>query len=139
MLQSTEVKNSNAMELESLKRQIAYLEKNKVKIDKLVTDRHVQVASYMANEKPHVEHSYDVWHVAKGNILILVYNMQFSNSTDKSFFIYVSENKVYKYIYRRKKETDKSSRKKKKKFKSIKSWIGVCICYDLCPVTSVQY
>jgi hypothetical protein len=27
MLQSTEVKNSNAMELESLKRQIAYLEK----------------------------------------------------------------------------------------------------------------
>lgn len=54
------------MELESLKRQIAYLEKNDVQITKLVTDRHVQVAAYMANEKPNIVHAYDVWHVAKG-------------------------------------------------------------------------
>ena len=64
--QSTEVKNSNAMELESLKRQLKFLEDNEVQVTKLVTDRHVQVSSYMANEKPDVEHVFDVWHVAKG-------------------------------------------------------------------------
>ena len=54
------------MELESFKRQMKYLEENDVQITKLVTDRHVQVAVYMANEKPQIAHSYDVWHVAKG-------------------------------------------------------------------------
>ena len=58
--------NSNGMELESLKRQLSYLEKEKIDVKKLVTDRHVQVTSYMANEKPEIEHSYDVWHFAKG-------------------------------------------------------------------------
>ncbi|XP_028397455.1 uncharacterized protein LOC114521281 [Dendronephthya gigantea] len=66
VIKSTEVKNSNAMELESLKRQLKYLEDNRIEVEKLVTDRHVQVSTYMANEKPEVEHSYDVWHVAKG-------------------------------------------------------------------------
>lgn len=41
------------MELESLKRQLAYLDKGNVNIEKLVTDRHSQ-------------HAYDVWHLAKG-------------------------------------------------------------------------
>ncbi|XP_046864217.1 uncharacterized protein LOC124458206 isoform X2 [Xenia sp. Carnegie-2017] len=66
IIKSTEVKNSNAMELESIKRQLAYLENGDVKITKLVTDRHIQVTSYMAKEKPEIEHVYDVWHVAKG-------------------------------------------------------------------------
>lgn len=115
--------------------------KNKVKIDKLVTDRQVQVASYMANEKPHVEHSYDVWHVAKGNILILVYNMQFS----RPYQLVIQQTKVFSFTFLKtrfiniftgeKKKLIKVA--KKKKFKSIKPWIGVCICYDLCPVTSV--
>ena len=64
-LQSTEVDNSNGMELESLKRQLSYLKAN-IDVKKLVTDRHVQVTSYMANEKTKIEHSYDVWHLAKG-------------------------------------------------------------------------
>ncbi|CAB4002145.1 Hypothetical predicted protein, partial [Paramuricea clavata] len=67
VIKSTEVKNSNAMELESLKRQLKYLEDNRVEVNKLVTDRHIQVSAYMANEKREVEHSYDVWHVAKGS------------------------------------------------------------------------
>ena len=54
------------MELESLKRQLKYLDDNNIKVTKLVTDRHVQVSAYMAHQKPEVEHSYDVWHVAKG-------------------------------------------------------------------------
>ena len=70
-LQSTEVKNSNAMELESLKRQLLYLESANVKVTKLVTDRHNQVSSFMASEKKDVEHAYDVWHVAKGMWLLV--------------------------------------------------------------------
>ena len=54
------------MELESLKRQLLYLEGVNVKVTKLVTDRHTQVSSFMANEKKDIEHAYDVWHVAKG-------------------------------------------------------------------------
>jgi hypothetical protein len=69
------VKNSNAMELESLKRQMKYLEDNNVSVRKLVSDRHIQVSAYMANEKPDVEHSYDVWHVAKGIAAIIRYGL----------------------------------------------------------------
>ena len=54
------------MELESLKRQLLYLENANVKVKKLVTNRHVQVSTYMASEKSSIEHNYDVWHVAKG-------------------------------------------------------------------------
>ena len=61
------------MELESLKRQMKYLEDNNVCVTKLVTDRHTQVTAYMANEKPHIEHSYDVWHLAKGRIAFTVH------------------------------------------------------------------
>ena len=49
------------MELESLKRQLLYLENANVKVK-----RHVQVSKYMASEKSSIEHNYDVWHVAKG-------------------------------------------------------------------------
>lgn len=72
-LQSTEVKNSNAMELESLKRQLLYLESANVKVTKLVTDRHNQVSSFMASEKKDIEHAYDVWHVAKGMWLTILF------------------------------------------------------------------
>ena len=61
------------MELESLRRQLKYLDDNNIKVTKLVTDRHVQVSAYMARQKPEVEHSYDVWHVAKGIIILLCY------------------------------------------------------------------
>ena len=56
------------MELESLKRQLSYLESANVKVTKLVTDRHSQVSSFRANEKKDIEHAYDVWHVAKGMV-----------------------------------------------------------------------
>lgn len=62
------MKNSNAMELESLKRQLTYLEEAEIKIDKLVTDRHTQVSAFMAQEKSTIEHAYDAWHLAKGNV-----------------------------------------------------------------------
>lgn len=45
------------MELESLKRQISFLEKNDEEIGKLVTDRHTHVSAYMKNENPQIEHT----------------------------------------------------------------------------------
>ena len=65
------------MELESLKRQMKYLEDNNFCVTNLVTDRHIQFSAYMANEKPEVEHSYDVWHVAKGRIVFTVYGFHY--------------------------------------------------------------
>ena len=52
------------MELESLKRQLSYLENANIEVKKFVTDRHVQVSAYMASEKSSIQHNYDVWHVA---------------------------------------------------------------------------
>lgn len=43
LVQVTEVKNSNAMELEGLKRCLDHLQQEQVAIAKLATDRHVQV------------------------------------------------------------------------------------------------
>lgn len=59
------------MELESLKRQLSYLEDANVQVKKLVTDRHTQVSAYMAQEQPAIEHNYDVWHLAKGTCNII--------------------------------------------------------------------
>lgn len=56
------------MELESLKRQLTYLEEAEIKIEKIVTDRHTQVSAFMAQEKPTIQHAYDAWHLAKGNV-----------------------------------------------------------------------
>lgn len=64
-LQSNEVKNSYAMELEGLKRCLAYLAENHVNMTDLVTDRHSQVKKYM-RENTEIRHWFDVWHVAKG-------------------------------------------------------------------------
>ena len=68
MFQSNEVRNSSWMELEGLKRGLAFLEGNKVTVQDLVTDRHVQVKSYIAKEKKDIHHYFDVWHCAKGKI-----------------------------------------------------------------------
>ena len=46
------------MELEALKRQLAYLDDANINISKDVTDRHTQVTSYMAEENPDIDHAY---------------------------------------------------------------------------------
>lgn len=65
LVQVTEVKNSNAMELEGLKRCLDHLQQEQVAIAKLATDRHVQVRAHMKKERPHIKHNFDVWHLAK--------------------------------------------------------------------------
>ncbi|XP_046850274.1 uncharacterized protein LOC124443791 isoform X1 [Xenia sp. Carnegie-2017] len=132
IIKSTEVKNSNAMELESIKRQLAYLENGDVKITKLVTDRHIQVTSYMAKEKPEIEHVYDVWHVAKGAANSLFASINHSNiSASVVDQITGIVNHVIKYdvfklnLLGEKKRLLKLA--KKKKFCAIKPWIGSII------------
>ena len=65
LVQVTEVKNSNAMELEGLKHCLDHLQREKVAIAKLATDRHMQVRAHMKKERPHIKHNFNVWHLAK--------------------------------------------------------------------------
>lgn len=56
------------MELEGLKRALAFLEQNGVEVAVLVTDRHVQIKCFLRREKSDIKHEFDVWHVAKGTL-----------------------------------------------------------------------
>ncbi|KAK3099185.1 hypothetical protein FSP39_000706 [Pinctada imbricata] len=66
LVQSNEVRNSYNMELEGLKRCMAVLETEGIDVSDLVTDRHSQVKAYMKDDQQHINHWFDVWHVAKG-------------------------------------------------------------------------
>ena len=94
------------MELESLKRQISFLEKHDVEIGKLVTDRHTQVSAYMENENPQIEHTYDVWHVAKGTVSWSIM-LQLDNEIIHHP-LYSNGNQFYTLHFRWKKKIDKS-------------------------------
>ena len=65
LVQVTEVKNSNGMELEGLKRCLDHLQEENVAIAKLATDRHIQVRAHLKKERPNIKHNFDVWHMAK--------------------------------------------------------------------------
>ena len=45
---------------------LQFLADNSLQVATLVTDRYNQIAKYMAEVKPEIEHRYDVWHVSKG-------------------------------------------------------------------------
>ena len=67
IFQSNEVKQSNAMEREGLQRAIDNLFSKGLEIGTLITDRHVQIAKYLWETHPEIEHRYDAWHMVKGN------------------------------------------------------------------------
>lgn len=67
--QSNEVESSVRMEKEGLIRSLDFLEKSGVKVASLVTDRHTQVQKFILEQKPNIDHFYDVWHVCKGEII----------------------------------------------------------------------
>ena len=60
-----------SLELEGLERCLENLNLEDIEISRLVTDRHSQVKDYMKREQPQITHMYNVWHVAKGNVLLL--------------------------------------------------------------------
>ncbi|KAM7293564.1 uncharacterized protein ISCGN_026694 [Ixodes scapularis] len=66
VLQSTEVKSSNHMETEGLKRSLDFLLSMGLSVYVLVTDRHFGVNALMRDRYPDTKHRFDAWHVAKG-------------------------------------------------------------------------
>ncbi|XP_060786514.1 uncharacterized protein LOC132892136 [Neoarius graeffei] len=66
LVQVSEVKNSNHMEPEGLKRCLQDMKEKDLKMDHLATDRHIMVSSIMRKEHPGIDHQFDIWHVAKG-------------------------------------------------------------------------
>ena len=65
VVQVSEVTSSNAMEKEGFKCCIESLEDDRVQIDRIATDRHVSISSFMNKEHPQINHQYDVWHLSK--------------------------------------------------------------------------
>ena len=57
--------SSVAMEKEGLRRCLDKLLDQGVDIISLATDRHTGVTSLMKKSYPHIEHQYDIWHLAK--------------------------------------------------------------------------
>ena len=57
------------MEKEGLLRVLNFLQEQNLTTDVLVTDRHRQINKWIREEHPEIKHYYDVWHVAKGNIV----------------------------------------------------------------------
>lgn len=78
LLQSNEVKNSNAMELEGLKRALNTVDAKGVTISDLTTDRHVQVRKFLREERSDINHWFDGWHLAKSKLLCYIGQSLFS-------------------------------------------------------------
>lgn len=74
-----DIKNSNHMEPEGMRRGIDHLQADGVKIKVLATDRHITCASILKKEYGRIIHQFDVWHVAKG----LVKKLSLSSKTKK--------------------------------------------------------
>lgn len=81
LLQSNEVANSGAMELEGLKRSFKLIQSHNLQVSHLITDRHCQVKKYMKTQQPGVKHYFDVWHVAKGKIKATKSCSKYSNGS----------------------------------------------------------
>lgn len=58
------------MEVEGLKRSVTFLTTRALSIDTLITDRSSSVSKYVRTKLPDTKHYYDIWHVAKGIILL---------------------------------------------------------------------
>lgn len=59
------------MEKEGVARGMANLYEQGLEVGTLITDRHAQVAKWVRETYPNVDHRYDVWHIAKGECVVL--------------------------------------------------------------------
>ncbi|XP_060077692.1 uncharacterized protein LOC132557213 [Ylistrum balloti] len=66
LVQSNEVKSSYHMEKEGLIRSVKTFNDAGITIQKIVTDRHVQILKWVRENMPKTKHCVDIWHVAKG-------------------------------------------------------------------------
>ena len=58
------------MEKEGLIRSVGLLGDAGLAIESFVTDRHPQIKKYVREEMKDTTHYFDVWHVAKGNLVL---------------------------------------------------------------------
>ncbi|XP_064631009.1 uncharacterized protein LOC135489541 [Lineus longissimus] len=65
LVQSTEVKSSVHMEKEGLIRCIDFLKERGFTLDKIITDRHVQIQKWIRENLHDTAHFFDAWHLAK--------------------------------------------------------------------------
>ena len=63
--QVTETGNSNAMEKLGFVKALKEIEEKGIKIKQITTDRHLQIRKYLREERPDLNHQFDVWHVCK--------------------------------------------------------------------------
>lgn len=57
------------MELEGLKRCLRHLKE--IPIKEIVTDRHSQIRTFMKAHHSDIKHTFDVWHINKGKIIVI--------------------------------------------------------------------
>lgn len=57
------------MEKEGLIRSTTFLEEQGLSVETIITDRHVQIRKWLRENMPHIEHLFDVWHIAKGTLV----------------------------------------------------------------------
>ena len=62
------------MELEGLRRTVAWLEEEGLPVSLLVTDRHRQIAKWIRENMPETRHRYDCWHIAKCKFFLIFFN-----------------------------------------------------------------
>jgi hypothetical protein len=82
VVQVSEVKNSNQMEVEGLRRCLDQTKADGLNLSVLATDRHVMVSSVMKKEYKDIDHQYDIWHLAKNIIKKLWVRAKVKNCVD---------------------------------------------------------
>ena len=65
LTQVTEAGNSNRMEKVGFIKVLDEMKENDIHIDRLTTDRHMQIRKYMREEENSISHQFDVWHFNK--------------------------------------------------------------------------
>ena len=70
VMQVTESSSSIAMERDAFKLVIQRLLAKDLRIGVIVTDRSPSIKKLMATSFPNIIHQYDIWHVAKSEIVV---------------------------------------------------------------------
>ena len=55
-----------------MQRVLKFLHEQNFTVDTLVTDRHTQINKWLRETHPSISHYFDIWHVAKGTMIITV-------------------------------------------------------------------
>ena len=58
------------MEMYGFKKCLEYLLSEGFQIRKFVSDRHNGISSFMREDHPEIRHRFDLWHIAKSELLI---------------------------------------------------------------------